>query len=217
MSADHKAALAQGRLESKVVREYLEALRNSKPKRGRKRSAETIQKRLDKIETELASADPLNELLLVQERRDLQDEFENLGSGNDLSDAENAFVSIAKSYSERRHISYATWREIGVDAAVLKRAEDAKLLSVLWDVDTVDWTRPSTEQIVQTAVANAGPGSIILMHDGGGNRASTVAAIPKIVSQLRAKGYEFATVGDLVISDPPGSDDMSSDSRSTQQ
>ena len=122
MSADHKAALAQGRLESKVVREYLEALRNSKPKRGRKRSAETIQKRLDKIETELASADPLTELLLVQERRDLQDEFENLGSGNDLSDAENAFVSVAKSYSERRHISYATWREIGVDAAVLKRA-----------------------------------------------------------------------------------------------
>ena len=122
MNADHKAALAQGRLESKVVREYLEALRNSKPKRGRKRSAETIQKRLDKIETELASADPLTELLLVQERRDLQDEFENLGSSNDLSDAENAFVSIAKSYSERRHISYATWREIGVDAAVLKRA-----------------------------------------------------------------------------------------------
>ncbi|MGB1385860.1 MAG: hypothetical protein ACPG7C_03305 [Ilumatobacteraceae bacterium] len=122
MSADHKAALAQGRLESKVVRDYLEALRNSKPKRGRKRSTETIQKRLDKIETELASADPLTELLLVQERRDLQDEFENLGSGNDLSDAENAFVSIAKSYSERRHISYATWREIGVDAAVLKRA-----------------------------------------------------------------------------------------------
>jgi hypothetical protein len=122
MSADHKAALAQGRLESKVVREYLEALRNSKPKRGRKRSAETIQKRLDKIETELASADPLTELLLGQARRALQDEFENLGSGNDLSDAENAFVSIAKSYSERRHISYATWREIGVDAAVLKRA-----------------------------------------------------------------------------------------------
>ena len=122
MSDDHKAALAQGRLESKVVREYPEALRNSKPKRGRKRSAETIQKRLDKIETELASADPLAELLLVQERRDLQDEFENLGSGNDLSDAENAFVSIAKSYTERRHISYATWREIGVDAAVLKRA-----------------------------------------------------------------------------------------------
>ena len=122
MSADHKAALAQGRLEGKVVRGYLEALRSSKPKRGRKRSAETIQKRLERIETELACADPLTELLLVQERRNLQDELENFGSGNDLSAAEEAFVSIAKSYSERRHISYATWREIGVDAAVLKRA-----------------------------------------------------------------------------------------------
>ena len=122
MSDDHKAALAQGRHESRVVRDYLEALRSSKPKRGRKRSADTIQKRLAKIETELAAADPLTELLLVQERRDLQDEFESLGNGADVNAAENEFVKIAKSYSERRHISYATWREVGVDAAVLKRA-----------------------------------------------------------------------------------------------
>jgi peptidoglycan/xylan/chitin deacetylase (PgdA/CDA1 family) len=104
-----------------------------------------------------------------------------------------------------------------VSPEVLKQAEDAKLLSVLWDVDTVDWTRPGTEQIVQTTVSNAQPGSIILLHDGGGDRATTVAAIPRIVKELRAKGYEFATVGDLVISDPPGQDDMSSESRSTQQ
>jgi len=93
----------------------------------------------------------------------------------------------------------------------------AKLLSVLWDVDTVDWTRPSADQIVQSAVSQAQPGSIILLHDGGGDRASTIAAIPRIVKELRAKGYEFATVGDLVISDPPGADDMSSESRSTQR
>ena len=104
-----------------------------------------------------------------------------------------------------------------VDPAVLKQAEKAKLLSVLWDVDTVDWTRPSADQIVQTAVSQAQPGSIILLHDGGGDRASTIAAVPRIVKELRAKGYEFSTVGDLVISDPPGTDDMSSDSRSTQQ
>jgi uncharacterized protein YicC (UPF0701 family) len=122
MSDDHKAALAQGRHESRVVRDYLEALRSSKPKRGRKRTAESIQKRLDKIEAELAAADPLTELLLVQERRDLQDEFESLGSGADVNAAENEFVAVAKSYSERRRIAYATWREIGVEAAVLKRA-----------------------------------------------------------------------------------------------
>ena len=122
MSDEHKQALAQGRMESKVVRDYLEALRSAKPKRGRKRSPESIQKRLAKIVTELASADPLTELLLLQERRDLQDEAESLGSGDDLASAEEAFVKVAKTYSERRHISYATWREVGVEAAVLKRA-----------------------------------------------------------------------------------------------
>ena len=122
MSDDHKAALAQGRHESRVVREYLEALKSTKPKRGRKRTAESIQKRLDKIESELSAADPLNELLLLQERRDLQDEFEALGSGADISSAEAEFVKIALAYSNRRHISYATWREIGVEAAVLKKA-----------------------------------------------------------------------------------------------
>ncbi len=122
MSDEHKQALAQGRMESKVVRDYLEALRSAKPKRGRKRSPESIQKRLAKIETELASADPLTELLLLQERRDLLDEAESLGSGDDLASAEEAFVKVAKTYSERRHISYATWREVGVEAAVLKRA-----------------------------------------------------------------------------------------------
>ncbi len=104
-----------------------------------------------------------------------------------------------------------------VDPDVLKRAEDAKLLSVLWNVDTMDWTRPSAGQIVETVLSNAVPGSIILMHDGGGDRTATVQALPRIVTGLRARGYEFATVGDLVISDPPGSDDMSSKSRSTQK
>ena len=122
MSDEHKQALAQGRMESKVVRDYLEALRSAKPKRGRKRSPESIQKRLAKIETELSSADPLTELLLLQERRDLLDEAESLGSSDDLASAEEAFVNVAKTYSERRHISYATWREVGVEAAVLKRA-----------------------------------------------------------------------------------------------
>lgn len=122
MSNEHKQALAQGRMESKIVRDYLEALRSAKPKRGRKRSPESIQKRLAKIETELASADPLSELLLLQERRDLQDEAESLGFGDDLASVEEAFVKVAKTYSERRHISYATWREVGVEAAVLKRA-----------------------------------------------------------------------------------------------
>ena len=73
MSDDHKAALAQGRAEGRAVREYLDALRANKPKRGRKRTPDSIKKRLAAIDDQLESADPLGELRLIQERRDLTD------------------------------------------------------------------------------------------------------------------------------------------------
>lgn len=100
-----------------------------------------------------------------------------------------------------------------VDASVISQAEKQDLLSVLWDVDTSDWQRPSSGQIVSTVLSKATPGSIILMHDAGGDRATTLAAVPQIVKQLRAQGYEFATVGDLVVSDPPKAGDVSKDGR----
>ena len=71
MSEEHKAALAKGRMEGRIVREYLDGLRATKPKRGRKRTSETIQNRLETIEQEIPNASPIDELLLTQERRDL--------------------------------------------------------------------------------------------------------------------------------------------------
>jgi hypothetical protein len=122
MTDEHKAALAMGRNEGNAVRNYLEALRGNKPKRGRRRTRESIAARLSAIDAELETADPMNELRLRQERRDLQTEMSSLGTKVDISALENGFVSVGKSYSARQGISYATWREIGVDAAVLKRA-----------------------------------------------------------------------------------------------
>lgn len=122
MSADHKAALAVGRAEGRIVRDYLDGLRASKPKRGRKRTSESINARLTAIDEELAAADPLNELKLVQERMNLVDELENLDSGVDISSLEEAFVKVAKGYSARQGISYAAWRQVGVEAGVLRRA-----------------------------------------------------------------------------------------------
>jgi hypothetical protein len=122
MTDDHKAALAMGRNEGNAVRNYLEALRNNKPKRGRRRTRESIAGRLAAIDSELDSSDPMNELRLRQERRDLQAELATMGDKVDISALENGFVAVSKSYSARQGISYATWREIGVDAAVLKRA-----------------------------------------------------------------------------------------------
>jgi uncharacterized protein YicC (UPF0701 family) len=122
MSAEHKAALAKGRMEGRVVRDYLEGLRATKPKRGRKRTPDTIKKRLDTIEAELASASPLDELLLVQERRDLEAELAAKSNAIDMDALETEFVGVAKSYSDSKAISYASWRDVGVPAGTLKRA-----------------------------------------------------------------------------------------------
>jgi hypothetical protein len=126
MTEEHKAALAMGRNEGNAVRNYLEALRSNKPKRGRRRTRDSIASRLSAIDAELESADPMNELRLRQERRDLQAELASIGEKVDISALEEGFVSVGKSYSTRQGISYATWREIGVDAAVLKRAGIAR-------------------------------------------------------------------------------------------
>ena len=122
MSDDHKAALAEGRNQGRAVRRYLEALEAHKPKRGRKRTQESMQKRLDRIDVELVSADPLKRLQLIQERLDLKEELDTVGQSVDLSGLEQDFVDAAGAYSKRKGISYAAWRELGVEPAVLKRA-----------------------------------------------------------------------------------------------
>jgi hypothetical protein len=122
MSDDHKAALAQGRAEGRAVRDYLEGVRSMKPKRGRSRTPDSIKKRLAAIDTQLPDADPLSELKLIQERRDLTDELGAMQAKVDIGALEAAFVKVAKGYSARQGISYASWREVGVEPSVLKKA-----------------------------------------------------------------------------------------------
>jgi hypothetical protein len=122
MTPEHKQALALGREQGRAVRRYLEALEANKPKRGRKRTPESIAKRLADIEAKLAAADPLTRLQLSQERLDLQAELETKSQTVDLTALEKDFVAAAGEYSRRKGISYTVWREAGVDAAVLKRA-----------------------------------------------------------------------------------------------
>lgn len=122
MTEEHKAALAVGRAEGRAVKAYLEAVAANKPKRGRKRTPESIGRRLEKIADELDGASPLTQLQLVQERIDLEAELEAMQTTVDLTELEAEFVAVAAGYADRKNISYAAWREIGVDAAVLKQA-----------------------------------------------------------------------------------------------
>ncbi len=122
MTPQHKAALAEGRAHGRAVREYLDALEESRPKRGRKRTPDSVKKRLTAVEAELGDAGGVKRVQLLQERRDLRTELETFGTTVDLSSVEKAFVKAAKPYSENKGISYATWREAGVPADVLKKA-----------------------------------------------------------------------------------------------
>jgi peptidoglycan/xylan/chitin deacetylase (PgdA/CDA1 family) len=84
--------------------------------------------------------------------------------------------------------------------ATLKRH---RMLAVLWTVDTGDFTRPGTAAIADRAVNGAKNGAIILMHDGGGDRSETLAALPTIVHRLRARGFQLVTVPQMLLHDPP--------------
>lgn len=124
MTDEHKKALAEGRAQGRSVKQYLDALEENKPKRGRKRTPESIKKRLATIEDQLASASSLKRLNLLQERSDLSEELERETSEDkvDLSELEAEFVKVAKDYGERKGIAYSTWREMGVPAPTLKQA-----------------------------------------------------------------------------------------------
>ncbi len=122
MSDEHKAALAEGRELSRAVRLYLDALEAHRPKRGRKRTPESIEARLATLDAKIEGAEPLQKLTLVQERIDLAKELDSMENTIDPASFEPGFVNAAARYSELKGISYAAWREVGVPAAVLRDA-----------------------------------------------------------------------------------------------
>lgn len=122
MSDSHKAALAEGREQGRAVRRYLEAVEAHKPKRGRKRTPESMQNRLLVIEEQLPTADPLRRVQLLQERMNLENQLAAGDNALDLSSLEDEFAAAAGPYGRRKGITYEAWREAGVDPGLLRRA-----------------------------------------------------------------------------------------------
>lgn len=122
MSASHKEAIKEGRVQAKAVSDYLEALTANKPKRGRQRTPDSIKARIATIDASVDEADPLTQLNLRQERQDLEAELASKQASDDISGLEAAFVEHAGAYTARKGISYGVWRTSGVPAAVLKKA-----------------------------------------------------------------------------------------------
>ncbi|HEY9705119.1 MAG TPA: polysaccharide deacetylase family protein, partial [Allocoleopsis sp.] len=84
------------------------------------------------------------------------------------------------------------------DNGLVSYAHKTKHFVAMWSSDSMDFRRPSPDRLAKNALSNARPGGMILMHDGGGNRANTVKALPTIISSLRSQGYRFVTVPQLL-------------------
>ena len=84
-----------------------------------------------------------------------------------------------------------------ISPAVWARVRKAHLKVALWTVDPQDWTRPGAKRIAHDVVVHTRPGSIVLLHDGGGNRAQTIRALPVIIRALQSRGYRFVTLDQM--------------------
>ncbi len=85
-----------------------------------------------------------------------------------------------------------------VNSTVMQQAKALNLSAILWNDDPRDWSLPGVNVIIQRAVGEAHNGTIILMHDGGGNRSQTIAALPTIITTLQSRGFRFVTMQQLV-------------------
>jgi len=98
------------------------------------------------------------------------------------------------------HVSPAFFRPPygAINANIRAQARKLKLSIVMWDVDPRDWSLPGSQAIIARVLGSTHNGSIILLHDGGGNRTQTIEALPTIITALRARGLRFVTIQQLV-------------------
>jgi hypothetical protein len=122
MSAAHKSALAEGREASRHVRAYVDALETHRPKRGRKLDPASVKRRVALIDEQLKQATGFERLNLLADRESLEGKLEGSGVVVDLTELRANFVKHAKSFGDRKGISYSTWRAAGVPAQDLKDA-----------------------------------------------------------------------------------------------
>jgi peptidoglycan/xylan/chitin deacetylase (PgdA/CDA1 family) len=84
------------------------------------------------------------------------------------------------------------------NASVIAGAGQSGMKTIIWDVDPFDWRLPGTAAIRNIVLRGVRPGSIVLSHDGGGPRSQTLEALPGIIDGLRARGYKFVTVTEIL-------------------
>jgi peptidoglycan/xylan/chitin deacetylase (PgdA/CDA1 family) len=132
-----------------------------------------------------------------------------LDSGDELGDhtwSHVAFPGFGQIASARRAIERATGFQPclfrppygSFNSGTVATAKRLGMSTIVWDVDPRDWSTPGTAVIYSRVVSATHPGSIVLMHDGGGPRGETVAALPRIIRSFKSRGYHMVTVSQLL-------------------
>jgi len=96
-----------------------------------------------------------------------------------------------------------------VDEALIARAGDLGMTTVLWSVDAGDWGNQNPAALLSGVLSVVERGSIVLLHDGGGDRSGTAAVASQLIDELRERGFELVTVTDLLggeFTNEPSSD-----------
>jgi peptidoglycan/xylan/chitin deacetylase (PgdA/CDA1 family) len=125
-----------------------------------------------------------------------------LAAGNSIGSHSISHAQLTKVSATKRHheifdgpSSKCFRPPYGAENAKVKAdIKAAGMTPVLWDVDTLDWQRPGKQAIVNSILAGVRSGSVVLMHDAGGNRSQTVAALDQVLETLSAQGYTFAAM-----------------------
>ncbi|GAA0956989.1 hypothetical protein GCM10009554_67150 [Kribbella koreensis] len=125
-----------------------------------------------------------------------------LAAGNSIGSHSISHAQLTKVSAAKRHheifdgpASKCFRPPYGAENAKVKAdIKAAGMRPVLWDVDTLDWQKPGKQAIVKSILTTVHNGSVILMHDAGGNRSQTVAALDQVLETLQAQGYAFAAM-----------------------
>jgi peptidoglycan/xylan/chitin deacetylase (PgdA/CDA1 family) len=84
------------------------------------------------------------------------------------------------------------------NSGTISSARSLGMGTVNWSIDTRDWDGPPSAGTILSRATGGGPGTIVLMHDGGGPRGNTVAALPGIIDSYRKRGYKMVTLTELL-------------------
>jgi peptidoglycan-N-acetylglucosamine deacetylase len=105
---------------------------------------------------------------------------------SEMDYASNAIHRVTGRQPDMFRAPYGAW-----SPTVLQRCRESGMTPLDWSVDPRDWARPGVTMITQNIMGNTRPGSIILEHDGGGDRSQTVAALRIVLPRLLDAGYHF--------------------------